>query len=135
MRLGADAAQSNGSNQDEHRAQGNCFDPPTFTVPGQELLRLRTAQCLLVLAGPLLADGPISRGQLWLDNIYARVQRSSRQVMADEEDLFLLTMLISGDGTRQVLLTNVTLQNGPGYAVGVFVSAADVVIRGACASC
>lgn len=117
------------------RAQGACSSAPSFPfLPAGSLLPLRAGQCVLVLASPLLVDQLDSRGQLWIHNIYARIERTTDQVETDDgvADNFFNIVALGGDGTRSAWLTGVTLQSNRGFARGLSIFRADALVNGAC---
>lgn len=117
----------------ERALQGDCQTVPDFRLLSPPLLPLRAGQCVLVLAAPLLWDLESSRGPLWIDNIYARVERSAEQVTRDEADGTFNIIVLGGgnESQRDAWLTNMTLQNGAGYSDAVNVFGGNMLMQSA----
>lgn len=96
--------------------QGNCSGAPdgdAFQLSGKPLLQLAEGQCLLVADDDALE---VMHGRVWLDNLYLRVKRTSRNsrpallsVAALGGQLWLTRSVLQGDGSIESLQASVGL--------------------------
>lgn len=109
--------------------QGNCSDPGAAAAleltreDSAALLPLKPRQCLVLIHDTFLI---LSGGQVWLDNLYLRLARTSVErllfvSMAPPAAEFA-NLVSSGDVTpADVYITNITMDGGAhGVAAGIY---------------